>query len=485
MTTPHWDRVLSRALVARSAEGASGILKLTRGKLRRLFCLEGGTIVHVASNVLEEQIGEFLVRRGTLDPVRREAAEIAAKAAQAKVGKVLVEQGALPEADLVAGIEALAEELFASALDWSDGALEFTNGLPRLDGEITVQIAPVPLVLRYARTRPFPLNTLRMRIGPPDTRLEVVATSPLASSLELDATGQHVLGICGGSSSLPDIVRLSPSDEESTLRSTYGLLLLGVLDPAVKRSKAGDGRASDPALTREECLARLAIGEGRDHYMILGIDRGAARTDVREAYYALARRYHPDRFRSGGLRDLLPRFEAFFTLVTDAYNTLSSPERRSEYDQQLAALVREPAPTRESDTVRLARENYLRAKVLLQRGRHVEASTFLENAVKLDDTQAEYHMELGIQLVRNVRRREDAEHHLKKAIALAPASVQAYLALGQLYHRQERFEDAGRLIKEVLRWEPQNVEAKALLAEIVARKEKSGEGGILRGLFRG
>jgi len=44
--------------------------------------------------------------------------------------------------------------------------------------------------------------------------------------------------------------------------------------------------------------ARLALASEAGHYGVLGLDRAASREKIRSAYYALARRYHPDRFRS-------------------------------------------------------------------------------------------------------------------------------------------------------------------------------------------
>ena len=72
--------------------------------------------------------------------------------------------------------------------------------------------------------------------------------------------------------------------------------------------------------------------EPGDHYAVLELNSNCSREDIREAYYFLARRYHPDRFRAGYMRDLLGRIEAFFTQVTEAYNTLllhSKPSQRT------------------------------------------------------------------------------------------------------------------------------------------------------------
>jgi tetratricopeptide (TPR) repeat protein len=265
---------------------------------------------------------------------------------------------------------------------------------------------------------------------------------------------------------LSEIVKGSPADEEATLRAIYGYLLAGLLEPEDRDARRlRESRGREDTLSREECLGRLAMAAGQDHYGVLGVDRTARVKLIREAYYGLARRYHPDRFRSGPLADLLPRFEDFFMSVTDAYNTLSEPTQRSEYDQQLAS-AQDSAEVKETGAGYLARQNFLRGRALAAQRKYTEAVTFLENAVSIDPSQAEFHLELGLILSRNPRHREDAERHLLQAIELAPTVVAAYVALGQMYLKAGRPGRAGRMAREALRWEPDHLEASELLAAV-------------------
>jgi molecular chaperone DnaJ len=63
-----------------------------------------------------------------------------------------------------------------------------------------------------------------------------------------------------------------------------------------------------------------------DLYVVLGVARGATVADVKRAYRRLARRYHPD--INPGDRAAELRFRQ----ITEAYETLSDPERRRRYD---------------------------------------------------------------------------------------------------------------------------------------------------------
>jgi molecular chaperone DnaJ len=63
-----------------------------------------------------------------------------------------------------------------------------------------------------------------------------------------------------------------------------------------------------------------------DLYKILGVSRKAPDDEIKKAYRRLARRYHPDRNPDD------PAAEEKFKEVQGAYDTLSDPEKRKEYD---------------------------------------------------------------------------------------------------------------------------------------------------------
>ena len=65
----------------------------------------------------------------------------------------------------------------------------------------------------------------------------------------------------------------------------------------------------------------------RDYYEVLGLSKGASEDDIKKAYRALAKKYHPD--LNPGDKDA----EAKFKEVNEAYAVLSDADKRAKYDQ--------------------------------------------------------------------------------------------------------------------------------------------------------
>jgi molecular chaperone DnaJ len=63
-------------------------------------------------------------------------------------------------------------------------------------------------------------------------------------------------------------------------------------------------------------------------YAILGVAPNASDDDIKKVYRSLAMRYHPDRNQAPGA-------EARFKAVTKAYEILSDPVKRDDYNQSV------------------------------------------------------------------------------------------------------------------------------------------------------
>jgi curved DNA-binding protein len=65
----------------------------------------------------------------------------------------------------------------------------------------------------------------------------------------------------------------------------------------------------------------------KDYYQLLGVSKDADEKTIKQAYRGLAKKYHPDANPDD------PGAEARFKEIGEAYETLSDPEKRAQYDQ--------------------------------------------------------------------------------------------------------------------------------------------------------
>lgn len=66
----------------------------------------------------------------------------------------------------------------------------------------------------------------------------------------------------------------------------------------------------------------------RDYYDILGLAKNASEDDIKKAYRKLAMKYHPDRNPGEGAKEAEEKFKE----AKEAYETLSDPQKKEQYD---------------------------------------------------------------------------------------------------------------------------------------------------------
>lgn len=67
----------------------------------------------------------------------------------------------------------------------------------------------------------------------------------------------------------------------------------------------------------------------RDYYEILGVDKKASASEIKQAYRKLALQYHPDRVAPDKKKDAEEKFKE----ISEAYAVLSDVQKKTQYDQ--------------------------------------------------------------------------------------------------------------------------------------------------------
>ena len=115
--------------------------------------------------------------------------------------------------------------------------------------------------------------------------------------------------------------------------------------PAAAPAATADQKAEE---RRREILDAWEGLTTRTHFEVLGLARNVGEAEVKEAYFRLAKRFHPDVHHGASLGDLRDKLEAVFIRLGEAYDTLRDPKRRGDYEARLGRQRPQPrdaAPT--------------------------------------------------------------------------------------------------------------------------------------------
>ena len=191
---------------------------------------------------------------------------------------------------------------------------------------------------------------------------------------------------------------------------------------------------------REQVAALLRqVGEA-SLYDLLGIDPAAPALKVHEGYERVARVVHADHAERLGLAGREGVLEVLFERVTEAYLTLSDPDRRKRYDRERPEW--RPAPTPAASRSEEAQRLVDKARSLAAAEQYHAAIELLREAVRTTP-KADYLALLGLFEARNPRWLHHAEEHLRRAIAQGAKDVSLPAALAEVRRRIESGETTG------------------------------------------
>jgi hypothetical protein len=216
----------------------------------------------------------------------------------------------------------------------------------------------------------------------------------------------------------------------------------------------------------EQLRAALVVvaprAKQKDFFARLGVPETAGRDDVKKAFLALARQFHPDRFASPALADLADMVSDFFTAVNEAYEVLSDDRRRAEYVAQ-----RKGAPQAQADA---ARVDYQKAEACFRTRDFVRARGFYESAVRADP-RPEYQAGLAMALLADPQHRDRTRARAILVEAVRDASCdRAHYAAGILARDEGDDGAAERCFRAAVAANPRNADAVRELRHLEGRR---------------
>jgi Flp pilus assembly protein TadD len=164
--------------------------------------------------------------------------------------------------------------------------------------------------------------------------------------------------------------------------------------PVQKRAR----RDSSAATEIEQLLSiKLPLlDQGVDHFTLLGLTSQASASDVRSAYFTLARKLHPDRLAAIGIDDSDRAAQRLMAQVNLAFAVLNDPRKREEYASVVRrggeSVVRAEEAKADEMAMRIMRaeEAFKQGEMSLRREQLQQAIEHFQMAVELQPKEGEY-----------------------------------------------------------------------------------------------
>jgi len=507
----------------------TGFLHFSRGGERRSVYFAGGTLLHGDTNVREERLGETLVRQGLLTEADLKRATGFMLRDKKRLGAVLVELGVLDADRLDDALAVHVRELLLQVLKWSEGEYEFeAKEAAGLEPGFALKLSTGEVILEAVR-RIEDRDVIRYALGDID-RILGLSTDPLLrfQKITLSPTDGYILSRIDGTLSAREVMQVIPMVPEDTIKGLFGLLCTGIIEylplppktpmpefhPAPKSVPLEPLREAVPsvqpppapapvvkappsvsALTPEQDARRKEVVEtfeglaAKNHFEALGIPRTSGEAQVKEAYFKLARRFHPDTHHDPALADLRDKIEAIFMRLAEAYEVLRNPRIRARYESQLRPAETDPKPAPALDAAQEARLAALairRAARSIAEEKYWEAIQMLEPAILRAEgrDRQEGRILLARAYLRNVNWVKQGEELLLNLLTEDPHNVEAYVLLGQVYRDRGLRARATTMLRKALELAPDRREVREQLAELGwVEGERGRPGGLLKRLF--
>jgi curved DNA-binding protein CbpA len=246
-----------------------------------------------------------------------------------------------------------------------------------------------------------------------------------------DAEWEVIIALAetGGSATVESVRKMTRMESATIQEVIKRLLERGI----IARGSAEESSEAAKSAPDAEVAQYLEFLRDLNHYQVLQLNPEADSAAIRRSYFRLMREYNPDRFMKEQNPDTREQLKEIFRILTRAYETLSDPRSRREYDLTIpeftGALEKEddtafealwsgevgPGPLPEANP-ELAKSFYESGLADFQKGDYASAELNFKLAVALDPKKDDF--QAGLAKSRKIVQGRQAKDAALKAIYL-------------------------------------------------------------------
>jgi len=487
----------------------NGSIRLSHHNSKTIIYVREGEVVFAVSNQRQHRIFEILLRADAI--TKQQLVAIPEFTNDMALAKALTDRGMFSESAMQAVFTRQLEGILRDVIAWKEGVWVFSP-LARIKDDIYYRIDTYSLLVEYGRNLHKDLLVKRFKSfnesfarkpNPPaqinlspdeafllsrfeQTHLKIEEIKVLSGLSNLDTLHKlYVLWLAGflyrehWDAAFKDhqVSTISGARVELKKQVAPPQPAAKTIEPEAKTiepeapaEKPVVAAPVKPELSLEKYLAQVEKAE--THYELLNISHKSSVAEIKQSYFSLAKRFHPDLFHKNTDAATQARIQHAFSEIAHAYEILRDEETRKTYDFKLRKLLEEleklspeerAKPQAEQKSLTEASEIFEHGFNLLMDEDYEGALPYIVRAVHLAPDVARYHAYYGKLLAADNNQRFKAEAELQSAIKLDPETPAYRLMLVEFFVQYNLLKRAEGELNRTLAAFPNNKEAQAML----------------------
>jgi hypothetical protein len=503
------EHPLAELLIELSQVRLNGSLRLNNESQKMVVYFDGGEVVFAVSNARAFRLFEMLLSANRI--TKEQLLKIPDFTNDFLLGQNLAKENLFSKPEIDKLFTRQIEDILKNGFEWLEGDWNFSP-LVRAKGGIRFKVQTNRILMEYAR------NLSDKAIVSRFNHLQEIFGRKSAPPARIDLTPQESFVFSRFENpglSVEDVKNLSGLSESETFKILYTLWLGGFLNrqkwnmafsdrktskilsasiSLIKGQEVSVFSESQPVRYKmpEPIKAEASVEETKqtvekisldrylaqvenaaNFYEILNVEPKTVQTEIKNAYFSLAKRFHPDLFHKEADAELQQRVQQAFGKLAQAYDTLRHEKNREVYNYK----IRKDLETKEKrQKANFGTENTDAGKQFEQASDDFEngfsllmdeefetAIPFLARAVHLANNNARFHAYYGKALSSDKNQRHKAEAELQTAVKLDENNPTYRLMLAEFFIEVGLAKRAEGELNRLLAIIPDNKEAMILL----------------------
>lgn len=488
----------------------TGSLRLSGEAQKTVVYFDAGEVVFAVSNARAFRLFEILLQENKT--TKEQLMNFPDFTNDFLLGQNLIREKLFTKSEIDRFFVRQIQDILRNNFEWQEGEWNFSP-LVRVRGDIRFKIESRILLIEYARQLSNEAAAKRFK----DLR-EFFSLNP-AMPVNVNLTPQESFVFSRFENSqllVSDVINLSGLSEHETLKILYTLWLGGFLNRQRRHSAFTERKATEilsanislvkgqkaPAISVELPLPKIEvknpspietpfvqtapelekisleeylgkIEKAANYYEILDIDQKAGQEEIKQAYFSLAKRFHPDLFHKEIDAQLQQSVQKAFSKLAQAYDTLRHEKNREVYnfkmrkDLEVKERIRKTHSATENANLQnqpaAATNDFEQGFSLLMDDEFEAALPFLARAVHLANDNARYHAYYGKALASVNNQQHKAESELQTAVKLAPDNPDYRIMLAEFFIQIGLSKRAEGVLNRLRAISPNHEEARILL----------------------